>query len=296
MMGCVSSLAREVRRTMRRRQENRQAYDLAHDVAGLVQEFWRPLVAFACCGFFVGLVILTIVQWVDEFFTLAAAIRVCAMYVLMRHIRNTRSTVGISMKMLAVSMMSESIRFMAEVGQENPGQCFLPEHAGEWIYAPISVSALVLSALLVFWALGPLCKTQEVTADGFPIFAAVGIALVMPGLLGTFKCAGFWVDYAYSVTVWLDIVAVFAQIWLGSKKGEVDGSVMHFVALLFLSKVLSGMFWTMHVVDAPWEMLTLSHLSFHFSHFFFYIVCSDYIYRYSKMIYASGFSTDMMMV
>jgi len=232
--------------------------------------------------------------------TMSVIFQCLAMALLCLQSLSSGSAAGISARSLGLEALSLLCRLSSTVWLNG----YLPVDAsGDWIYQAAEVCTLVLVVWLLRRVLVVQRATYDESDDSFP---------TLPMALGSFVCAVFLhadmnsrplFDSLWMAGLFLGVVAVLPQLWLISRTGgRVEALTSHFIAMMAVSRALSGIFmwharfdltcepWLNDWNHAAWAILA--------AHFIHLLLLADFAYYYVRGIARAGLAciTEVDMV
>lgn len=224
--------------------------------------------------------------------TIALMIQCLAFVLLILKSVSEGSVSGISAKCLIL----EALAFACRLSSTTWLNGYLPVDAsGDFIYQVVEFCSL----LLVLWLLHRTFVTHRSTyqedADSLPVLPMVAGCFLAAALLHADMNSRPLFDTLWMTGLFLSVVSVLPQLWFISKTGGVvQACTGHYIAMLAVSRALSGVFmWHARhdIVCQPW-MDGVNHaiwaiLSAHALHL---ILLGDFGFYYVKAVMQQGLS------
>lgn len=206
------------------------------------------------------------------------------------------SCAGIS----AQSLMLEAAALCCRLSSTTWLDGYLPnDSSGDWLYQTVDVCAV----LVVMWILREVLVTRRSTYqaedDSAPYVVEVSIAAVAMAVLFHGDMDDFPIfDAIWTAGLNLGVVAVLPQLWLSTRSGgKVDSLTSHYIAMMAMGRVLSGIFmWhaRQDITCVPW-IEGMNHgvwgiLSAHLLHLF---LLGDFAVVYVRTMVTQGMQAHL---
>jgi len=245
-------------------------------------------------------VALFVYHWIAEgefssVITLSALFELLALCLLGVHVFTTRSVHGISAK----SLQLEGIALVCRLSSTTWLLGYMPADAsGDYLYQTIDILSVVMVLGLLHQMLSVHRETYDADQDILPVF---------PFVAGTFILACFLhadldqrpiFDIMWTMGVFLQSVAPVPYLWLmAHNKGAIPALTCHFVAVMAISRLLSGSFmWDAHAEftcvpyfgdfnHAGWAVMV--------AHAVHLMLLADFGYFYVKNVINAGLQSPM---
>lgn len=251
----------------------------------------KPLVAAAYALFIAGALIVYHLIAQGEFSAVltVSAIFQCLAFSLLGVQALSSDINGISVKSLNLDALALACRLSSTLFFEG----YLPgDSTGDYLYQAFDVVSLLMVLCLIY----NLMSKQEDRADAenlFPISPLVVGALILACLLHANLDDNRVFDTLWMCGAFIGAIAVLPQLWLMThNKCCVPALTSHFVAVMALSRVLSGLYmWHAHteIECDPW-IGTFNHAGYAVlaSHVVHLLLLGDFAYYYGKHVMTSG--------
>jgi len=213
--------------------------------------------------------------------TLGVLAQALAFLLLYMQISANQSVAGISGKCLIL----HAVKLCCRLGTTLWLQGYLPADAsGDWIYQLGDILSLLLVLKIMFFIFFEYKASYEHNHDTLGIknmiVGAVALAIVFhPDLID-------WVpfDILWTVHLYVDTVAMVPQLWMISKAGgKVKGVTAHYIAAIFLSNILTGVFWFHAIPELRGlNMVNVAGLAINGAHLVQLLLLLDFAYFYVK--------------
>lgn len=173
--------------------------------------------------------------------TFAGLTQTAAFYLLLHKMKVSRSAAGISSKTLQVYVLAFVFRLSSTCVKNG----YLPvDRSGDYLYQATDIASLLIVFQMLFFCHKRYADTYQEDLDTFPIFKVLPACFLL-GLTvhGKLNHSPFF-DKTWTIGMWCDSIAMLPQLWmLVSKGGKVEALTANFVALIFLSRVMTWFFW-----------------------------------------------------
>ena len=173
--------------------------------------------------------------------TFSGCTQTLGFFLLLHKIRVQRSVAGISSKTLQVYVFVFLFRLSSTMVKNG----YLPvDRTGDWLYQASDVASLLLVLQILFFMHKKYSDTYQHELDTMPIGTMLpAFALLGCAFHGNLNHSPFF-DKTWTIGMWLDSIAMLPQLWmLVSKGGKVEALTANFVALIFLSRLMTWFFW-----------------------------------------------------
>jgi len=212
----------------------------------------------------------------------AGGTQTLAFFLLMHKVRMTRSAAGISSKTLQVYVLTFIFRLSSTLVKNG----YLPvDKSGDWAYQASDIASLLLVFQLMFFIHKRHGDTYQAELDSMPIGKIVPAFILLGCCVKGEMNHSFFFDSVWTIGFYLDSIAMLPQLWmLVAKGGEVEALTANFVALIFLSKLMSWCFWYTSYEDlAPKQGgLNIVGYSIMFWQSLSLLFSGDFMYYYFK--------------
>jgi len=210
---------------------------------------------------------------------------------------STGSAAGISIRALALDAVAFSLRLSSTTWLNG----YLPVDAsGDWIYQAFDLCSLIMVLGLLYHLLVQQRVMYHSDKDTFPAAPMVLGAILLAALLHADMNDRPLFDTTWMASLFVGSVAVLPQLWLITQAGgEVEALTSHYIALMAVSRVLSGAFmWeARHDITctplfkdfnhAPWVIL--GAIAVHL------VLLGDFAYYYMKALTKHGLQLPLHM-
>jgi len=173
--------------------------------------------------------------------TLGAAVQCLGFCLLRLKVRQQRGAVGISSRTLQMFVCTYACRLFSTLQYNG----YLPvDRTGDWVYQLCEVVALLVAVSLLASIHSVHRESYEQHHDTCAIHWLVGFALVAAVLVHPQLNNRRLPDMAWTAALYLEAVAMVPQLFMLAKKGgEVDSLASHYIACVFVSRLLMMSFW-----------------------------------------------------
>lgn len=121
---------------------------------------------------------------------------------------------------------------------------YLPaDTAGDWFYQLTEVLSLIICIALIVMVKKTYKETSDVTDDAVNYYTLAFPCLGLAMLVHTSLNRNFLTDVMWTFSMYLEGVAMFPQIFLFTKKSQIESYTSHYVSLQGLSRFFSLLFW-----------------------------------------------------
>lgn len=173
--------------------------------------------------------------------TLGAAVQCLGFCLLRLKIRKQRGAMGISSRTLQMFMLMYICRLYSTLQYNG----YLPvDRTGDWVYQACEVCALLVCVSVLASVHSQHERTYDKENDTCAIWCFVIGAFVLAMLIHPSLNNRRVPDMAWTAALYLESVAMVPQLYLLTKKGgEVESLASHFIACVFISRLLMMSFW-----------------------------------------------------
>lgn len=222
--------------------------------------------------------------------TMSVIFQCLAMVLLCLQSLSSGSAAGISARGLGLEALALCCRLSSTTWLNG----YLPVDAsGDWVFQAVDICTLLLTLGLLYNVLFVQRKSYEAEDDSLPI---------VPMALGSFLCAVLFhadmnnrplFDALWMAGLFMGVMAVLPQLWLIARTGgRVEALTSHFIAMMAVSRMLSGYFmwharfditcepWVEGYNHAIWAILA--------AHFVHLLLLGDFAYYYVRSIAKAG--------
>lgn len=222
--------------------------------------------------------------------TMAVLFQCLAMLLLCLQSFSSGSAGGISARALGLEALALCCRLSSTTWLDG----YLPVDAsGDWIFQATDICTLVLVVALLVYVLVVQRGSYEEAEDSLPVLPLVLGSFLLAALLHADLNSRPLFDALWMAGLFIGVVAVIPQFWLVSKTGgRIEALTSHFVAMMAVSRLLSGIFmwhvredltcepWVGSFNHAVWAILG--------AHFLHLVLLGDFVYYYAKSVATSG--------
>jgi hypothetical protein len=227
--------------------------------------------------------------------TMAVIFQCLAMALLGMHILAKGNVSGVSARALTL----EAISFACRLSSTTWLNGYLPVDAsGDMIYQAVDVCSLLVVLWLLYHILVEQRNSYDKESDTLPTLPMVVGAFILAAILHADMNSRPFFDTLWMMGLFVGVVAVLPQLWLTSKSGGViEACEGHFIAMMAVSRVLSGTFmwharfditcepYVQGVNHAVWAILVA-----HAAHL---LLLGDFAYYYGKAIVSNGLGASI---
>jgi len=222
--------------------------------------------------------------------TLSAMLQCLAILLLTLQVLCHRSAAGISVRALCMDGMAFAFRLSSTVWLNG----YLPaDVTGDWIYQTIDMCSLGMTLFLIHHVLTTRVTTYNKEQDTLPCLSLIAGAFVLAAVLHADLDNRPFFDIMWMTGLFTGTVAVLPQLWMITHKGgHVDALTSHYVAVMAMSRVLSGIFmwhawrdvtckaWVGNFNHAAWAILG--------AHGLHLLLMGDFAFYYVKAVAKEG--------
>jgi ER lumen protein retaining receptor len=208
-------------------------------------------------------------------------------------------TRGSASHISARSLMFEATSFICRLSSTSWLNGYLPVDAtGDWIFQACDVVSLLIVLWLLFYTLSEKRHTYEEKADTMPVLPFVLGCLVVASLVHADMNARPIFDTLWMTSLFLSVFSALPQLLLISRTGGVVRACTgHFIAVLAMSRMLSGTFmWHARydIICEPWiEGINHALWAILSAHALHLVMLADFGYYYVKAIYQQGLNFEI---
>merc|ERR1719197_352206 len=199
-----------------------------------------------------------IYHWIAEgefsaILTLSAIFQCLAFCLLGVQALSTGSAHGISAKSLQLDALALACRLSSTTWLQG----YLPfDQTGDYLYQVFDALSLGMVLWLLHYVLKVQRQTYEEEEDALPALPFAAVSLVLAGLFhGDLDDRPIF-DTLWMCGLFISAVAVLPQLWMMThRRGSIPALTSHFVAVMAISRVLSGTYmWHAHseITCEPW--------------------------------------------
>jgi len=222
--------------------------------------------------------------------TMAVMSQCLAVLLLLMQSLSSGSAAGVSARALALEAVSLCCRLSSTMWLDG----YLPVDAsGDGIFQATDVCTLLLVVCLLVHVLAVQRASYQEQEDSLPILPMVLGSFVLAALLHADLNSRPLFDALWMAGLFIGVLAVIPQFWLVSKTGgRIEALTSHFIAMMAVSRLLSGIFmwhvredltcdpWVGSFNHAVWAILG--------AHFLHLLLLGDFAYYYAKSVITSG--------
>jgi len=156
-------------------------------------------------------------------------------------LQNQRVASGISGKTLMLYAATLCFRLSSTLWLNG----YLPVcDSGDWFFQTVDIVALTIELWLIYQILVVRQHSYQVDADTFPLAPVVFGAFVLAIIFHADMNLRPLFDTMWMAGLFLSSIAVVPQLWLIMRVGgRVEAAMSHFIAVMAISRALSGLFW-----------------------------------------------------
>merc|ERR1719359_265632 len=173
--------------------------------------------------------------------TVSAGLMLLAFLLLAIKIHATGSAAGVSSKTLEMYLATLLIRLMSTTLKRG----YLPiDSTGNFIYQAFDVSTVVVLMRLIYSMQREFRSTYQQEDDLHSIFGALPLSALVAMCFHANLNRSFFFDTIWMTAHVLETFALLPQLYMiGKSSGKVEKFLSHFVALMFLTRAFSWIFW-----------------------------------------------------
>jgi hypothetical protein len=227
--------------------------------------------------------------------TLAVMSQCLAIALLGIQMLSSGSAAGVSARALGLEAISLSCRLSSTTWLNG----YLPVDAsGDFIYQLVDVFSLLMVLGLLHYVLVTQSRTYQADADSLPAVPAVLGAFVLAAILHADMNSRPLFDMLWMAGLFVGVFSVLPQLWLIARtNGVVEACTSHYIAMMAVSRVLSGLFmWhaRFDVTCAPWiEGVNHAIWAILAAHAVHLLLLGDFAYYYVKAVCAQGLACKL---
>eukprot|EP00397_Hematodinium_sp_SG-2012_P051240 GEMP01059944.1.p1 GENE.GEMP01059944.1~~GEMP01059944.1.p1 ORF type:complete len:273 (+),score=26.49 GEMP01059944.1:306-1124(+) len=213
--------------------------------------------------------------------TMSLYISVVAIIVLTVSIKQRRSVAGLSLKMIHMQRMSSTARLMSTLWMNG----YVPmDSTGNGLYQFLDVLIVIFCSIIIYSSsYGPLRETYEAHRDTFPLNRAMLICLVVGSIAHPNLNHHHLFDTLWMTSLNLDSLASLPQVWMMTRKAISSNQpplTTHYVFTLFLSRVMSMIFWLIGYVELRSTGFIPAGKLILLTHFISLVLVADFVRQY----------------
>jgi len=173
--------------------------------------------------------------------TLGAAVQCLGFCLLRLKVRQQRGAVGISSRTLQMFVLTYVCRLFSTLQYNG----YLPvDRTGDWVYQLCEVAALLVAVSLLASIHSVHEASYEAHNDTCSIHWFIAVCFALAYLIHPSLNNRVIPDMAWTAALYLESVAMVPQLYMMSKKGgEVESLASHYIACVFVSRILMMSFW-----------------------------------------------------
>jgi len=173
--------------------------------------------------------------------TIGAAVQCLGFTLLRLKIRTQRGVAGISSRTVQLFVLAYCCRLYSTLQYNG----YLPvDRSGDWAYQMCDIAALCVAVSVLLSIHSVHERSYEKDNDTFPITFFVAGALILSILVHPSLNNRKLPDIAWTLALYLESVGMVPQLYMLTKKGgEVETLASHYIACVFVSRVLMMCFW-----------------------------------------------------
>lgn len=201
----------------------------------------KVLMAYALFGSYA----LTVYQFVaggefSSILTMAAIFQCLAVSFLVLQSLTTGSAAGISARMLTL----EAIALVCKLSSTLWLSGYLPfDASGDHVYQAIDILTLALLLWLLYRVLVKQGSTYQAKEDSLRVWPIMLVSLVLAALFHADMDDRPIFDTLWMAGLFMGILSVLPQLWLiSAAHGQVEALTSHYIAMMAVSRVMSGIF------------------------------------------------------
>lgn len=173
--------------------------------------------------------------------TLGAAMQTFGFCLLRIQVRNQKGVQGISSRSLQMFAVMYMFRLYSTLQYNG----YLPvDRSGDWVYQLCDIVALCVIISLLYTIHGVHSGSYEKSYDTLQIHWFLIACFVLSCFVHPHLNNRTIPDISWTSALYMEAVGMAPQLWLMTVKGgEVDSLASHFIACVFLSRILIMIFW-----------------------------------------------------
>jgi len=208
------------------------------------------------------------------------------------------SVAGISGKSLAL----EALAFACRLSSTTWLNGYLPVDAsGDFVYQAVDLCSLFLVVSLLYRAYVSHRWSYEEDADCLPVLPMVALCFLLAALLHADMNSRPLFDTLWMAGLFLSVLSVLPQLWhINQTGGVIQACTGHYIAMLAMSRALSGIFMWHARFDITCEPLVEGYnhaiwviLGAHLLHL---LLLGDFGYYYVKAIMKKGLGSQLELI
>jgi len=179
--------------------------------------------------------------------TLAAAVQCLGFCLLRLQLRKQRGAQGVSSRALQLFLIMYCCRLYSTLQYNG----YLPvDRSGDWVYQATDLTALIVVVSILMSVHGQHEKTYEKDMDTCSIYAFIAGCLVLAYFVHPHLNNRKIPDMAWTAALYLESIAMVPQLFQLTKKGgEVENLAGHYIACVFVSRLMMLSFWANSYVE-----------------------------------------------
>jgi len=222
--------------------------------------------------------------------TVAEMLQCLALLLLAAQVLTSGSVAGISARAIGLEALALCCRLSSTLWLNG----YLPvDESGDWFYQGVDLCALAASAWLLHQVLVVRRSSYQKDSDTFPVMPVVVIGFVLAAVFHADMNLRPVFDTMWMAGLFIGSVAVLPQLWLIMRTGgHVEALMSHFIAVMAISRALSG--WFMYIarndIACKYYIDGLNHsiLAILGAHLLHLLLLGDFGYVYLKAIATQG--------
>jgi len=227
--------------------------------------------------------------------TMAVMAQCLAVALLGLQILSSGTAAGVSVKALAL----EAFSFACRLSSTSWLNGYLPVDAsGDFVYQFVDVLSLLMVLALLYHVLVKRRRTYQEDMDSLPVLPGVIGAFVLAAVLHADMNSRPIFDTLWLAGLFLGVFAVLPQLAMVARTGGVvDALTSHYIAMMAVSRLLSGTFmWhaRFDVTCEPWvEGVNHAIWAILLAHAVHLLLLGDFAFYYIKAICANGLGSKV---
>merc|ERR1719399_2198863 len=201
----------------------------------------RMIAAYLGCASLMGVIFQQVAeQEFSSVLTMAVLAQCLAIVLVSLQISKVKSVAGISGKTMILQALALCFRLSSTLFLDG----YLPlDRTGDMMYQIVDVCSLLMVLHIlqcVYKSHRPSYEQEFDTMDvKNMVIACVGLAVMIHPDLNDWACF----DIAWTVSLYLDTVAMLPQLFMSAKMGKVPAYTAHYIAATLVSRLFSAWFW-----------------------------------------------------
>lgn len=173
--------------------------------------------------------------------TLSAAMQCLGFALLRLRMSKQRSAIGVSSRSLQLFALMYISRLFSTMQYNG----YLPvDRSGDWFYQSIEIASLMLCLSILNAVHTTHERSYEKSMDTCVIHCFIIGAFIVSWFVHPHLNNRMLPDVSWTNALYLESLAMVPQLWMLSKKGgEVDSLAGHYIACVFVSRILMLTFW-----------------------------------------------------